>query len=116
MIEENLEVRAQKSNYMFGIELIFLDRGLDNKVRSIGELTMKECPIGGLLPEGSRIPLSDTAAQVLMDELWNCGVRPTEGTGSAGSLKATENHLEDMRDIAKKSVDLLLEHARRPQH
>lgn len=39
-------------------------------------------------------------AQALMDELWRCGLRPTEGTGSAGSLAATERHLADMRAIA----------------
>lgn len=39
-------------------------------------------------------------AQRLMDELWHCGLRPSEGTGSAGSLKATENHLADMKRIA----------------
>ncbi len=32
--------------------------------------------------------LSDTGAQVLMDDLWTCGIRPTEGSGSAGSLLA----------------------------
>lgn len=40
-----------------------------------------------------------TAAQRLMDELWHCGLRPTEGTGSAGSLAATERHLQDMRRL-----------------
>lgn len=40
-----------------------------------------------------------TAAQQLMDELWHCGLRPTEGTGSAGSLAATERHLQDMRKL-----------------
>lgn len=35
-----------------------------------------------------------------MDQLWNCGLRPTEGSGSAGSLAATQRHLEDMRKIA----------------
>lgn len=39
-------------------------------------------------------------AQRLMDELWNCGLRPSEGTGSAGSLAATERHLADMKQIA----------------
>lgn len=39
-------------------------------------------------------------AQRLMDELWNCGLRPSEGTGSAGSLAATERHLKDMQTIA----------------
>lgn len=39
-------------------------------------------------------------AQRLMDELWQCGLRPSEGTGSAGSLAATERHLADMRKLA----------------
>ena len=43
--------------------------------------------------------LDTTAAQQLMDSLWTCGVRPTEGSGSAGSLAATQRHLTDMRAI-----------------
>lgn len=39
-------------------------------------------------------------AQALMDQLWTCGLRPSEGSGSAGSLAATERHLEDMRKLA----------------
>lgn len=39
-------------------------------------------------------------AQMLMDELWHCGLRPSEGAGSAGSLAATERHLNDMRKLA----------------
>lgn len=41
--------------------------------------------------------------QRLMDELWNVGLRPTEGTGSAGSLAATERHLTDMRALVFKT-------------
>jgi hypothetical protein len=39
-------------------------------------------------------------AQRLVDELWQCGIRPSEGTGSAGSLAATERHLADIRNVA----------------
>lgn len=39
-------------------------------------------------------------AQSLMDQLWDCGLRPTEGTGSAGALAAVERHLADMKIIA----------------
>lgn len=39
-------------------------------------------------------------AQRLMDVLWDCGLRPSEGSGSAGSLAATEKHLADMRRLA----------------
>lgn len=40
------------------------------------------------------IVLDFPAAQNLMDSLWNCGLRPTEGKGSAGALAATERHLK----------------------
>ena len=44
--------------------------------------------------------LSPGDAQGLMDELWRVGLRPTEGTGSAGQLGAVERHLADMRALA----------------
>ena len=46
------------------------------------------------------VTLPIEAAQSLMDELWTAGLRPSEGTGSAGSLAATERHLADMRTLA----------------
>jgi hypothetical protein len=48
--------------------------------------------------------LHEDEAQVLMDSLWSCGIRPTEGSGSAGSLAATERHLNDMRAIVANSL------------
>lgn len=44
--------------------------------------------------------LKNEAAQKLMDSLWECGLRPTQGAGSAGSLAATERHLADVRAVA----------------
>jgi hypothetical protein len=49
------------------------------------------------------IRLDRIAAQELMDQLWSVGLRPTEGKGSAGSLAATERHLEDMRALVFKT-------------
>jgi hypothetical protein len=43
--------------------------------------------------------LKEEGAQRLMDDLWNCGVRPTEGAGSAGAMAATQKHLDDMRKL-----------------
>lgn len=45
------------------------------------------------------IEISPQDAQTLMDDLWRAGLRPTEGAGSAGSLAATERHLQDMRRL-----------------
>lgn len=45
-------------------------------------------------------------AQQLMDELWRIGLRPTEGSGSAGSLAATQEHLKDMRALVANYASL----------
>jgi hypothetical protein len=37
-----------------------------------------------------------------MDSLWSCGLRPSEGTGSAGALAATQAHLKDMQTLTFK--------------
>ena len=52
------------------------------------------------------VTLEADAAQSLMDELWKCGVRPSEGQGSAGQLKAVQEHLRDMRTIAFKGLKI----------
>lgn len=52
------------------------------------------------------IELDIDDAQTLMDDLWHAGLRPTEGSGSAGSLRATENHLKDMQKIVYKKLDI----------
>ena len=49
--------------------------------------------------------LDHDEARGLMDELWRAGVRPTE-VGSPGQLAAITRHLEDMRMLAFKSLDL----------
>lgn len=57
--------------------------------------------------EGREMPpmfsLRDEQAQTLMDELWRVGLRPSEGSGSVGSLAATERHLKDMRHLVFKT-------------
>jgi len=85
--------------------------------RSVGlRITSHDHTAAILLPEmqavaeGDEIPatveISFNRAQELMDGLWSAGVRPTEGTGSAGSLAATERHLEDMRAMVFSVYDV----------
>ncbi len=51
------------------------------------------------------LKLSPTSAQELMDGLWDCGIRPSEGSGSAGALLATQKHLKDMQTLVFKLID-----------
>ena len=54
------------------------------------------------------LSFSIRSAQSLMDQLWKCGLRPSEGRGSAGALAATQAHLADMRDIAQQALEVAL--------
>jgi len=45
------------------------------------------------------LKLNPGDAQQFIDELWRVGLRPTDGTGNAGQLGATERHLADMRKL-----------------
>lgn len=55
----------------------------------------------------AKIDLDLTAAQALMDELWQCGVRPTEGTGSAGQAAAQQAHIKDLEEISKRLLGIV---------
>ena len=46
------------------------------------------------------IRLQEKVTQQLMDEMWACGIRPSNGEGNIGELNATSCHLNDMRKIA----------------
>ena len=65
------------------------------------ELTVKE-EMGATMPT---FCLDRDMAQELMDRLWDCSFRPTEGTGSAGSLAATERHLKDLQRLVFKDQE-----------
>lgn len=43
--------------------------------------------------------LTEEAAQVLMDDLYSAGLRPTEGKVSDRTLAAQTDHLKDLRSI-----------------
>ena len=60
-------------------------------------LSVKEVDIGESIEPFRRISKSE--AQQLMNDLWDCGLRPSEGSGSAGAMLATQTHLKDMRVI-----------------
>ena len=102
----NLEVKCQKAPWSNGIEMIFFSHAKDGSTFVGKPIIMEKIEQGEFVGESS-INLKNDQAQGLMDELWRCGLRPSEGTGSAGSLAATERHLKDMQKIA---MGLLQEH------
>ena len=55
------------------------------------------------------LDMSPESAQQLLDQLWNLGLRPSSEDGNVGMLKATQDHLKDMRAIAFEKVITLME-------
>lgn len=53
-------------------------------------------------PRPETFTLAPDAAQVLMDDLWRSGIRPTEDAASAGQMSAVLKHLDDMRMLVFK--------------
>jgi hypothetical protein len=105
---DDLRVRAEYRWESQSIELRFIHyHGLGGQNISVAEpLVMRPYDRDGSDRVSPALYLKTHTAQHLMDQLWQCGLRPTEGTGSAGSLAATQRHLEDMRTIAFKKLDI----------
>jgi hypothetical protein len=63
---------------------------------------------GEILPPPP-LALGKDKAQVLMDCLWNCGIRPSENTAlPAISIEATQKHLADMRALVSHAWKITL--------
>ena len=99
MESPKIEVRAEKVLYTNSVDLLVMQRHADGSASVGRPLTMERLEPGAHFGEPT-LRLGMDAAQLLIDELWRCGLRPSEGAGSAGSLAATERHLKDMRDVA----------------
>jgi len=95
------EFMARREDWAEGISL-YCRQVITGVGSSIAQpLTFKAYEPGTVITEPI-IRISIQEAQNLMDELWRCGLRPTEGTGSAGAFAALQNHLKDMRALVFK--------------
>lgn len=92
------ELMARRENWSEGISIYMRQRTVGDGDAVAQPVTLVRREPG--TPAQPMLRLQIHQAQQLMDELWQCGLRPTEGTGSAGSLAATERHLADMQKIA----------------
>lgn len=80
------------------------DRGKGEYVKGVelGEMDLEHEPL-----DWNPILIDVGLAQSLMDELWHCGIRPTEGNGSAGQAAATDRHLTDMQKLSWELLELI---------
>ena len=96
-----IEIRAFRNGYRHDTVSIYVDYEGGSKVFSAKPIEFEEREMFEADSE-PYLEIPKHAAQKLIDDLWDCGLRPSEGSGSAGQLAATQRHLEDMRKLLSK--------------
>ena len=109
MHDNEIQIRARTEDSFGGVNgdvsLYFFQR-TDGKVTHRAE-AIQFNPVDNRhdhMPPTTRIYKGQ--AQQLMDDLWECGLRPSEGTGSAGAFAALQQHRDDLRKIAFKKLGI----------
>lgn len=107
-VESGMQLQPLRPQFNYterhAVEFFMWSNWLSNGVERI--TTVAPLTLEDLKPEDMRfgarpaLVLHNENVQKLMDGLWECGFRPTQGSGSAGSLAATQKHLEDIRTVA----------------
>ncbi len=104
----NLEIRCHVAPWEKIIKFLLLSnpRYSGDKRYVATNVTFEEYKDGQALEPTFKV--SHLQAQALLDELWRCGIRPSNGEGSVGQLAATEKHLADMRAIVANKLEVKL--------
>ena len=99
MSDQNLELRVHSSPWWAGLQCLVLGGGPGGRTHGESVVMVEHKDFEVIDPT---FHLDQRHAQVLMDDLWRCGVRPSDGEGSAGQLASVKYHLEDMRRLVFK--------------
>jgi len=100
--DNEIRILAKSVNYRRAIELYVLSRDY----KFVGQpVVMEKESEDGSKPT---VSLTMDGAQELMDELWRCGLRPTEGAGSAGAMAVTQAHLKETQRHNQQLLDYVL--------
>lgn len=109
-MEGIIKLRARRSDMCTEVDTVkfYLIQKLPDGRKAVGRnITMETGKIGENREIESILTLEMHEAQQLIDDLWETGLRPTEGTGSAGSMKAVQDHNKDMREVALKLLNIV---------
>lgn len=112
ILGRQLEVKVYNTPWEGGVQVLLVDHGIGapgERPRSVvTNMEFTTIDAGDVYPQEPTFRLRHLEAQQLMDSLWDCGLRPTAGKGSAGQLVAVENHLKDMRRLVSKTLEVEL--------
>lgn len=93
-----MDILASKDIRTRKIQIAVFDREPKDGITLVAESVVFSPVDEDMALDEPTLSLDYEDAVRLMDELWNCGIRPTE-VGSPGELAAVKYHLEDMRRL-----------------
>lgn len=93
-----MKLLCHRSNYGMSIDFQLHDHRPGGRVAVCEPVTLTILDKGVIEPRPT-FSLTPSEAQELIDRLWDCGLRPSEGSGSAGAMAAVQAHLQDMRTL-----------------
>lgn len=96
----DLEIMARRDGWGAGVSFYMRQVTVGDGAMVAQNVVMKHMEPGTMPPAFMNLTMHQ--AQQFIDQLWDCGLRPTEGTGSAGAMAAQAKHLEDMRTLVFK--------------
>lgn len=105
-ILRDMRARAEPEYIRDAIKVYLFERLADGRVALITNVEFTTFKPDEAPPPGA-IELPRKTAQELMDSLWECGLRPSEGSGSAGALRAVERHRDDLKEIVNRLLDII---------
>ncbi len=103
-----VKMRAHSKPWNEGVDiLIYQEPQLPGERRGyVTSFTLEKIEEGECVVPQPTITMYPQDAQTLMDELWQCGLRPTEGHGSVGQLGATEKHLKFAEQLVRHTLKM----------
>jgi len=96
MVHETWHINAQREIWSDAIAIRFGIKSESGFAVAMPAMMVTIEP-GEMTQPMLKLPLE--AAQRLMDELWQAGVKPSQSIGSTGQVEAIKYHLEDMRKL-----------------
>lgn len=96
-------LRIQLMPWYAGYSVAYIQHRPDGKI-AVGEPLKVKVDVADGDPIEPLLSLRKDEVQVLMDDLWNCGIRPSEVANDVGELRATKEHLKDMQAIVFKEL------------
>lgn len=106
MTNDKLRIRAVNAPWYAGIEILISEHPNQHRPYAVAtEMVFRQVTPGEFIKPTCVLDMQD--AQQLIDELWQCGLRPSQAQASAGALSATQKHLDDMRALVFKKTDLI---------